>query len=126
MEINNPLLLAIPGAIIVLIVLFLLFRKGAGLKTLRVKLVDKKHITHDSIIFTFLLPEKDKNLGLKIGEHIEIQYFFLYSGKPSRENLSRENILLSQLLIEWVLSNSFSKSIIQINSSLTEELCPLI
>lgn len=86
MEINNSLLLAIPGVIIIFIVIFLLFRKDAGLKTLKVKLVDKKHITHDSIVFTFLLPEKDKKLGLKIGEHIEIQYRFVYSGKQLKEN----------------------------------------
>lgn len=70
MDLNNPLIFAIPGAIIIAIVFFLFFKKTAHPQKLTVKLIDKKHITHDSIVFTFLLPDQKRTLGLKIGEHI--------------------------------------------------------
>jgi hypothetical protein len=39
----------------------------------KVKLVEKKMITHDTVVLTFLLPPTRKSLGLKIGEHVEIE-----------------------------------------------------
>jgi len=36
----------------------------------KVKLIEKNYITHDTAIFTFLLPKTRKALGLKVGEHL--------------------------------------------------------
>lgn len=66
MEIDIKLLF-IPGIIILLIFLILLARPKNRLRNLSVKLVDKRILTHDTIIFTFLLPDQKRPLGLKIG-----------------------------------------------------------
>jgi len=45
---------------------------------LDVPLTDVNNITHDTYIFTFGLPAPDLALGLETGQHIIIQYPFLY------------------------------------------------
>ena len=72
MELDIKYLL-VPGAIILVIFLLLLFKPKPRQQRLSVKLVDKKVLTHDTIIFTFLLPDAKKTLGLKIGEHLEVE-----------------------------------------------------
>ncbi len=46
----------------------LYFKKNNNKKNkLKVKLIEKNYITHDTAIFTFLLPSSRKSLGLKVG-----------------------------------------------------------
>ena len=71
MEINL-ILVAIPGVLILVIFIFFLIRKPS-LKKMKVKMVEKNRLTHDTIIFTFALPKSKEKLGLKVGEHIEIE-----------------------------------------------------
>ena len=66
MEIDIKLLF-IPGIVILLLFFILLLKPKNPLKTLSVKMVDKRVLTHDTIIFTFLLPNQKRPLGLKIG-----------------------------------------------------------
>ena len=66
MEINIYFL-CVPGIIILIIFLTFLFKPNNKKQTLNVKLAEKKPLTHDTIIFTFLLPNSKKPLGLKIG-----------------------------------------------------------
>ena len=79
-----PFILAVP--FLFFFVALIVFKGPVQQKQLKVKLVEKKRITHDSIIFTFLLPNQKKPLGLKIGEHIEIQYETVYLGKILKVN----------------------------------------
>lgn len=67
METNNVIII---GAMIFLAALALLFRFKAakpGKAKLSVELVEAKKLTHDTIIFTFILPNSHKKLGLKVG-----------------------------------------------------------
>ena len=65
MEFNSMLsLVLLPIALIIIAVA--LFRKP-GKQTMKVELVEKKRLTHDTILFTFALPDSSKKLGLKIG-----------------------------------------------------------
>ena len=41
---------------------------------LQVPLLEKIKLSHDTYVFKFSLPEKDDVLGIKVGEHIKIQY----------------------------------------------------
>ena len=66
MEINIYFLF-VPGILILLIFFILLLRPKNKKQNLKVKLIEKKPLTHDTIIFTFLLPNPKKPLGLKIG-----------------------------------------------------------
>jgi len=52
---------------------------------LDVPLQDINKITHDTYVFTFGLPTPDVSLGLETGQHIIIQYIFLYSNLFSRK-----------------------------------------
>ncbi len=73
MEVNNIIVLAI--VILVALAFFYRFKAAKpGKQKLSVELVEAKKLTHDTIIFTFLLPNTHKKLGLKVGEHIEIEY----------------------------------------------------
>jgi hypothetical protein len=49
---------------------FILKPKKLAPSLIKAKLVEKNQITHDTIIFTFLLPPHKKTLGLRVGEHI--------------------------------------------------------
>ena len=41
-------------------------------EVLRIKYVGKKQVSHDTYIFTFMLPD-DLTLGLNLGNHIAIE-----------------------------------------------------
>lgn len=56
-----------------------------------VKLVDKNRVSHDTFIYTFLLPEPLTGLGLKIGEHILTMYSSENSAPTSMGRWSRES-----------------------------------
>lgn len=53
--------------------LYYISKKRNRRSTYKVKLIEKHNITHDTVIFTFLLPKNRKSLGLKVGEHIQIE-----------------------------------------------------
>lgn len=66
--------------IVLLAVIGILFRLKAmkgNRQKLTVELVEKNQLTHDTIVFTFTLPSSRSKLGLKVGEHIEIEYKFI-------------------------------------------------
>ena len=68
-------------------------------------LIQKDQISHDTYLFKFGLPTPESVLGIKVGEHILIQYLnHLTSAKLSKkmERLKRflENTLQPQLLIK--------------------------
>ena len=68
----NLILLGAPLVIILAIFVFFLTQKRGPTK-MQCQLVEKDKLTHDTIIFTFTLPNQKKTLGLKVGEHIEIE-----------------------------------------------------
>ena len=73
MEANNILVVAIV-VLLAALALFYRFKAGkTGKQKISVELVEAKKLTHDTIIFTFILPSSHKKLGLKVGEHIEIE-----------------------------------------------------
>jgi hypothetical protein len=58
-------------ALIVLIGVLMKLKPSKSRKLkINVELVEKRQETHDTIAFTFMLPDINKKLGLKIGEHI--------------------------------------------------------
>ena len=73
MEIDIKLLF-VPGVVIFGLFFAFLLKPKNPIRTLSVKLVDKRTLTHDTIIFTFLLPNPKRAVGLEIGEHIELEY----------------------------------------------------
>lgn len=59
-------------AVAALIIATILLRRKKGPQTMIVKLIEKEKLTHDTIIFTYALPDASKKLNLKVGEHIQI------------------------------------------------------
>lgn len=72
MDINHNLFIAVGIAIFLAVIGFLMRSKFVkqGRRRMKVELVEAKKLTHDTIIFTFTLPNTSKSLGLKVGEHI--------------------------------------------------------
>lgn len=67
METNNMIVL---GIVVLAVVLALVYKFRApkqGKAKLSVELIETRQLTHDTIVFTFLLPPTHKKLGLKIG-----------------------------------------------------------
>ena len=65
--------LAIPVVMIfaVLFIYRIRMNRQRGPAQTEVRLVEKTRVSHDTFLFTFLLPEQNVPLGLRIGEHIE-------------------------------------------------------
>lgn len=63
------------GAIVLVLILGLLYSRFAqkNKKEFMAKLIFIKEITHDTKIFTFDLPKGDNQIGLKVGEHLELE-----------------------------------------------------
>lgn len=73
-------LYVLPMILVILILgLWLLFktRSEIGMRKLKVKLVEKEVLTHDTAVFTFGLPDGLNRLGLKIGEHLQVEYVLI-------------------------------------------------
>lgn len=45
-------------------------------KFIKCRLAEKSQISHDSYIYRFMLPDPNQTLGIKIGQHIKLQYSF--------------------------------------------------
>lgn len=43
-------------------------------KFIKCRLAEKNRISHDSYIYRFMLPDPNQTLGIKIGQHIKLQY----------------------------------------------------
>lgn len=71
---NYIFIIAIVTLVLAISLLTKMRTKKQGRQRLSVELVEAKQLTHDTITFTFLLPNANRKLGLKIGEHIEIEY----------------------------------------------------
>ena len=73
--IDTNLIIIVIILAIVLIISYVLKLKTSkpSKQKLTVELVEAKQLTHDTIIFTFVLPNANRKLGLKIGEHLEIE-----------------------------------------------------
>jgi glutamine cyclotransferase len=65
----------IGGVVILLAAIIFLALKisNSKSKTFLAELVDIKVISHDTKIFTFDLPEGTNQIGLNIGEHLELE-----------------------------------------------------
>lgn len=65
--------IAVP--VIAVLVIFLIYKLNSksnrSIVQTEVKLVEKTRVSHDTFLFTFLLPQQNQTLGLKIGEHVE-------------------------------------------------------
>lgn len=51
-------------------------KKESGVKVFNATLLNVKEITHDTKIFTFDLPQGWNKIGLNIGEHLTLTYYF--------------------------------------------------
>lgn len=59
--------------VVVLAVLIIYRQRMNRIRTPRkieAKLVEKTRVSHDTFLYTFLLPQQDGPLGLRVGEHI--------------------------------------------------------
>jgi hypothetical protein len=71
METNKLIVLGVVVLVCALGLLILKLRASKqGRKKLTVELAEARKLTHDTVIYTFLLPNNQKKLGLKVGEHI--------------------------------------------------------
>ena len=67
----TPILLL---TLVLSIALTCLKKKGNKKTTFNATLVNVKEISHDTKIFTFDLPKGTNQIGLKVGEHLELEY----------------------------------------------------
>ena len=71
---NIGMKLGLSIAVIVLLGIWGYFalRKPVKVRKMKVELVEKKPINHNTILMTFMLPNFRDRLHLKVGEHLEI------------------------------------------------------
>jgi hypothetical protein len=74
MESTGILIIGLAAVCLVLFAIIMKLQPSSPLKQkITVRLVEKVSETHDTMVLTFMLPDNSRKMGLRIGEHIEVE-----------------------------------------------------